>query len=526
MKIACLTPLPPTRSGIAHYASLLLPHLGQHGEVTAVVSDDDVDAALASFAEPRGFSIVGLSTYRTQRDAFDVAIYQLGNNPHHEHIYDEALAHRGVAVLHDLVLHHLIVEMTLARDDVEGYVDAMRANHGEVGVAWARGRAGGMHDEVANFLMPASLQLANRSAAVIVHNRYAVARLHDLGVRSPVVIVPHPHDSSARPSPRVREETRALLGFAATTRVIGMFGFLTSAKRAEVVLSAFAAAFARDANLRLLVVGEPAPNIDVDQLMRERAVPREAVTFTGYANDADFSRYTAAIDRMINLRYPTAGEASGTLVQAFEAGKPVAVSGYAQFAEFPAETVTRIPLGIGEEEALIAFMLGELDERPIAAAQHAWLATNASTERTVDGYLEAIRLALQKLPERELLATPRTLPLLTLLQLLDVRSSLLGDGRTSITLHVRNDGDAVLRTRSYGSPGYRLLLKLFDGEREIANRWLEPSGDVGPGAIAEFEAVLRLPSRPLTLKLFNAAEGIPLLEGAPWATKELDLATV
>ena len=145
----------------------------------------------------------------------------------------------GVIVLHDLVLHHLIVEMTLARGDVDGYVAALEANHGEAGAAWARGRAAGLHSEMGNFLMPASVDVANRSRAVIVHNHYAADRLQSFGVTAPIHVVPHPFEP--QPSARGRRDAvRAQHGFASGDRVIGLFGFLTSAKRAEVVLAAFA----------------------------------------------------------------------------------------------------------------------------------------------------------------------------------------------------------------------------------------------------------------------------------------------
>src|SRR5712691_3000150 len=201
----------------------------------------------------------------------DLAIYQLGNNPHHESAYREAMRHPGVIVLHDVVLHHLIVEMTLARGDAEGYVEAMRANHGEMGAAWARGRIIGLHDELANFLLPASIDVANRSHAVIVHNQYAAERLHSLGVTTPIHVVPHPYRSS-------------VLGPRSSVKgVIGFFGFLTSAKRAEVVLEAFRIARAKDPRLQLLVVGEAAPNV---------AVPRgEGITVTGYVSDAELDDY-------------------------------------------------------------------------------------------------------------------------------------------------------------------------------------------------------------------------------------------
>jgi len=64
--------------------------------------------------------IPAMRRYIPQVDAYDSPsselqaatcerIYQLGNNPHHAWIYEEAMRTPGVAVLHDVVLHHLIV---------------------------------------------------------------------------------------------------------------------------------------------------------------------------------------------------------------------------------------------------------------------------------------------------------------------------------------------------------------------------------------------------------------------------------
>ena len=357
MNLAVLTPLPPTRSGVAHYASMLVP-------------------ALAARANVRAFD--SLDGYR--RADFDGVFYQLGNNPHHEVMYAEAMREPGVVVLHDLVLHHLVVEMTLARGDVDGYVAAMQANHGPAGAAWAHGRAVGLHTEMANFLMPASIEVARRSKAVIVHNRYARERLQSFGVETPIHVVPHPYIAETRTFDRAA--LRARLGFTSDTRVIGFFGFLTSAKRAEVVLEAFRIAREREPRLALLIVGEPAPNIDLNTLQRE------GIVTTGYVADDDFPAYYAVADRFVNLRYPSAGETSGTLIRALDAGKPVAVSDYAQFAELPDDCVVKIPLGDGEVERVIDFFTSDLADP--SRAQRRWLEENATLEKTVDGYLAAL----------------------------------------------------------------------------------------------------------------------------------------
>src|SRR5206468_9167574 len=127
-------------------------------------------------------------------------------------------------------------------------------------------------------------------------------------------------------------------------------------------------------SLTLLIVGEPAPNIDVDSMRRD------GVVFTGYVPDEDFASYYPAADRLVNLRYPSAGETSGTLIRALDAGKPVAVSDYAQFAEFPDDCVMKIPFGEHEIDALADFFTRDLPDP--AEAQRRWLRENADSEKT------------------------------------------------------------------------------------------------------------------------------------------------
>jgi glycosyltransferase involved in cell wall biosynthesis len=435
-----LTPLPPAKTGVAHYASMLIPALAKR-----------VDLVLNDLSVPD-------------------RIYHLGNNPHHEWIYAEAMKVPGVIVLHDLVLHHLIVEMTLARGDVDGYVAALEANHGAAGAAWARGRAAGLHSEMGNFLFPASIDVAQRSRAVIVHNRYAAERLRSFGVTTPIHVVAHPYEPAAPAPPRAPGEER----------VIGLFGFLTSAKRADVVLEAFARARRRRV-LRLLVVGEPAPNIDV------AAMARDGVTFTGFVADEEFPKYFAAVDCLVNLRYPSAGETSGTLIRAMAAGKPVAVSDYAQFAELPDDCVVKIPFD-KEVDALADFFAGELPD--MAAAQRRWLEQNATVDIAAEGYVRALHGGQALMP------VPPVTPSIPLFP--KVTATHHGN---EVTL--RNTGDITLKARSYGEPAYRLIAKWPGGDK-----WLDLPRDLGPGD----EVTIIVPPHS---RLYHALESIPMLDPEP-----------
>ncbi len=499
MRIAFLTPLPPARTGIAHYASMILPALAARAEVTAVATAGEVIADAP-------YRIIAFRDYR--RGDFDVAVYQLGNNPFHEAIYREALSYPGVAVLHDAILHHLIVEMTLARGDAEAYINAMGRNHGEAGRAWATARAAGLHGEIGNFLFPASVEVANRSRAVIVHNEYAAGWLRSVGVTTPVHVVPHPFVEE--PPHGQREITRASLGFESRHRVIGLFGFLTSAKRGEVVVDAFRRAQLIDPDLRLLVVGEWSPNIDIT------AIADSGVVTTGYVSDAEFDACYEACDRFVNLRYPSAGETSGTLIRAMAAGKPVAVSDYAQFAEFPSSCVTRVAFGPEEAADLARFMTEPLDEVSIAAAQREWLTTNATLDRAADDYLRIV--TSEAATPKAAAQASRSLPLFPQLEVRSLQP--LG---VLIRITIRNTGDAALRTRSYGEPGYRMIAKLYDATGEVANRWIEMDRDLAP----ESDAIIRWtpPVSPgrFVLTLHHATEGLPMLEAPEWFRAEVRL---
>ena len=96
--------------------------------------------------------------------------------------------------------------------------------------------------------------------------------------------------------------------------------------------------------VHLLIVGEAAPVMDLEGEAR-RAGVADRVHVTGFLPFEDFEAAIAAVDLCLNLRYPTAGETSASLLRVLAAGRPAIVSDFAQFADLPAEIAPRVPLG-------------------------------------------------------------------------------------------------------------------------------------------------------------------------------------
>src|SRR5215207_2119257 len=116
MRIAYFSPLPPMKSGIADYSAELLPELAGHCEVELIVDEGlRPDPGLAGRFPVHGHrALPGL----LERGRFDAVVYHLGNNrDYHASIYRSLLEHPGILVLHELVIHHLVRDLTLYAGD-------------------------------------------------------------------------------------------------------------------------------------------------------------------------------------------------------------------------------------------------------------------------------------------------------------------------------------------------------------------------------------------------------------------------
>ena len=87
----------------------------------------------------------------------------------------------------------------------------------------------------------------------------------------------------------------------------------------------------------------------------------------GFTPIEDFVGYIAACDIVLNLRYPTVGENSGTLMRSLGLGKAVIVSDVGSFREIPDDICLKAPVDATEEDYLFEY-LNMLVSRPERAA--------------------------------------------------------------------------------------------------------------------------------------------------------------
>lgn len=361
MNVSYYSPLPPSRSGIADYSALLLPALRRRIEV-----------ATASAGRFR------------RAPKADVALYHVGNDPEAHGWIVEALRRRpGVVVLHEIVLHHLVAGITLARGDAAGYLAAMERDHGLAGRLLAYGVLDNRIPplwETRPQDFPLAGEILRLVDGLIVHSHYVEERARAAGYEGPIWRIPHP----AWPVPDV--------GPAAVEGgpLIGCFGHVNESKRIPQLYAAFAQWRERRPDARLLVVGSATPR--VADLEAPAGVVRE-----GYVDEGRLWSLMAACDIVVSLRSPTMGETSGSVIRALSAGCPLVVSDVGWFSELPDTVAVKISPDEREVDTLAAALdrlAGDDDaRRAMGEAARALATSDHDLEHVAELYVAALEEA-------------------------------------------------------------------------------------------------------------------------------------
>jgi glycosyltransferase involved in cell wall biosynthesis len=363
VKVAYYSPMSPVRSGIADYSALLLPALRERVDV--------VVAERGRRAPPA-----------------DIALYHVGNEPEaHGWIVDALRKRPGVVVLHEYVLHHLIAGMTIGRGDGRGYLDAMERDSGVPG----RLLGLGVLDNLLPLLwetqperFPLSGLVLDHADGLIVHSRYVARQARVAGYAGRVWRIAHP----AWPMHAVEPATDVT-----GAPLIGCFGFLNMNKRIPQLLEAFGRLRHRHPGARLLLVGAAGERFDLQRRL-ERLALTDGVERVDYVPEERMWSLMAACDALVNLRYPTMGETSGSVIRALSLGKPLIVSDVGWFAELPDDVVLKVPVDEVEVELLEASIEFAVEHGAAygAAAQH-YVEHEHSLAKVADSYADALRTA-------------------------------------------------------------------------------------------------------------------------------------
>ena len=390
-KLVLVTPLPPAPTGIADYSALLLRELSARAPELAIETLSTREEA-ESFRPP---------------SEPHVLMYQVGNSPHHDFLYPALFRHPGVLVLHDLVLHHARLFSHLESPEVRAYRedigDSTKRESARVRLEEYRSEAREAYPAVGDDLAEIALRigggrllyayplyehLVRRSLLTIVHS--GTAREEVLS-SCPGADVKRVRMGVPLPTLVPREDARLRLGLPREELILASFGLVTPEKRISTAIRALARLEAAGVRATYLLVGGQVAHYDPLREARELGVA-ENVRLVGRVAEEEFRLYAFASDLCLNLRYPSAGETSATLLGLLACGRPVVVTDQIHVRDLPDTVVARSALE-GDEDGLYCDLMDlirvERRRRELGEAARRYAASEASPEVMAKDYLTA-----------------------------------------------------------------------------------------------------------------------------------------
>lgn len=348
MKIALFSPLHPLKSGIADYTEEILPFLKAHCDIDLYVDPDHIpsDRSLLS-----AYAVFPFDPHSFPASRYDAILYHMGNYYRaHRFVYEALRKFPGIVVLHDYVLQGFYVEMAEVERSPGVYRGLLERYYGKKGLAIAERAVRRVHpaiwetEEALDY--PLNEEILDLATGVIVHSDFVRERVEKRSAR-PVVKIPH-HGHVLKTFDRRAE--REKWGGRPDEILISSAGFVNRNRRYETIIEVLGRI--ADSRVRYVIAGE-----DRGRLLRHLTARAPLpVLVEPFLSLEKLESLICASDICINLRFPTMGETSGTLLRQMGYGRPTLVTNCGWYAELPDFAVVKVEPDIDEMPLLKAYL--------------------------------------------------------------------------------------------------------------------------------------------------------------------------
>jgi glycosyltransferase involved in cell wall biosynthesis len=400
-RLALVSPMPPTASGIANYCIEILPALAEHYDVTLVVdSVSDLDAGLTT-----RFTAMSHAQFFRLGACFDRIMYHFGNSSFHYEYFTLLQAHPGVVVLHDIYLGDCIFSNFMQLGVTELY-QKIYISHG-----WAALLDCQSTVQQSINLYPACGNLFNDSYGVLVHSEFAkdiLSLFFDATTLSSLCVTPLARKIKQLPD---RTTSRQKLNIPEDAKVYATFGFLNPNKYLNELLEAWAGSrLAHDATARLYLIGGCGQrDLKADIITRISKMPLpEQIILTGFVGNTTYDDYLSAVDISIQLRCNSRGESSAAVLDSMAAELTTIINSHGSMAEIPDATVIKLHDEFTVKE-LIEALNKSAESTGHGSLARSYVEQMHSPEKVVNSYVDHMESCYRENPSTLLNSLQRAL---------------------------------------------------------------------------------------------------------------------
>lgn len=394
-RLALVSPLPPMKSGVAHYSSRLAAALARLADETGSFSLDCFADGLDRHPVDReALETSGVRDARTFR-AVDAAVgyervlYVLGNSDCHAAALSSLRVRRGVVMTHDVRLSGLMTLSAEMPGAVPGGLrGALERSYGPL--AAEVGRDGSIApSDVERFGLLFLREVAPHAEKVLV-NSASARRLAEIdlgpGLSGRLGVLPFALS-------QLEEEEEELLAKGRAARegrpLVASFGILDPSKRPELVVRALALLQQGGRQVDLAFVGQAgtAQRRAVEELAGELGIgPRLEVI--DQASRQEYVSWLGRTSVAVQLRQRSYGESSATVSECLSAGLPTIVSDIGWMGELPSSVVSKVSADTAPQE--LARSIAELLDDSTHAAELGRRGRAYASEHTFEAVATAL----------------------------------------------------------------------------------------------------------------------------------------
>ena len=408
-RIAFFTPLSPLSSGISDYSEELLPFLKDFF---------DIDIFIDNSYNPTNNDIIdNFNVYSHEkfsdinRDrSYDLCIYQTGNSEYHKYMLIYIIDYPGIVVLHDLNIHRFFYYVVCRENGVfnkKKYLDTAFRNHGYQAFNTIKKRIDQSPDTCDIFTYDISYnftkEIIDNSILTLVHSRYGEnlfknsCHFCDINKIDMGCSIENSYENLVDKKIKSKKECRYVDDI-----IISAFGRIAFSKRIDVLLKAFSNLIKEKKmkNIKLILVGKLYNDMEkeVNDIIKNENLS-DFVEITGFVDKNMFENYLYCTDICVNLRYPSAGETSATLIRALSAGVPVITTNYMQYNDFPNDCCWKVDIDDNEVNLLAEYLFelasNEKLRKIMSKNAYDYAKKNNSFENTIEQYRTAINHAIR-----------------------------------------------------------------------------------------------------------------------------------
>jgi len=342
-KLLYASPFPPMKSGISDYSEILVDGLNRYFDITLLIDN----YRLSNKKLYMDYEVKIFGKNKINFNNYEYKIYNIGNNPHfHSYIYACAIKYPGLVIMHDFSIYYLVVGYYQNKENFFSKIYEISGSEGLYHIKKVIKRKEDLLNvKHLSSQLPLNKEILLKSNKIMVHSLYSFNKIKDIVTNlnkvKKINMVEH-LDNSFNFISKKRLYKR--FNIPLDKFILASFGFIDHTKLNHLVCKTVKELNKTYDNIFVYVmVGE---GHYVDSYLGDSIIK------TGYVNIEEFNSFIFHCDLAFNLRYPSMGETSASLIRIMGAGKPCIVSDDAWFSELPNNVVYKIKNENAEEEIL------------------------------------------------------------------------------------------------------------------------------------------------------------------------------